>query len=70
MQVIVLIFGTKKERIIINLAGPAFSSAVFLLAGISAELFLGFSGLLPISMQSFQSLCKTSADSEAHFSNI
>lgn len=65
-----LIFGTKKERIIINLAGPAFSNAVFLLAGISAELLLGFSVFLPISMQSLQSLCKTSADSEAHFSNI
>lgn len=52
MQVIVLIFGTKKECIIINLAGPAFSSAGFLLAGISAELFLGFSGLSPISPSS------------------
>lgn len=65
-----LIFGTKKECIIIDLAGPAFSNAVILLAGISAALFLGFSVFLPIRMQAFQSLCKTSADSEAHFSNI
>lgn len=61
MQVIMLIFGTKKERIIINLAGPAFSNAVFLLAGISAELLLGFSVFLPISMQvlpvTLQNLC-------------
>lgn len=65
-----LIFGTKKECIIINLAGPAFSNAVFLLAGISAVLLLGVSIFLLIGMQSFQSLCKTSADSKAHSSNF
>lgn len=55
-----LIFGTKKECLIINLAGPAFSEAVFLLAGVSAcsmiSWFLGtFTyqyAVLPVALQS------------------
>lgn len=55
-----LIFGTKKECLIINLAGPAFSEAVFLLAGVSTcsmiSWFLGtFTyqyAVLPVALQS------------------
>lgn len=43
MQVILLIFDTKKECIIINLPRPEFSNAGFLLAAMEMALFLGIS---------------------------
>lgn len=67
MQVIMLIFDTQKECIIINLPRPEFSNTVFLLAVIEGALFLGILILLAISMQFHQSLGKISADSEPIF---